>query len=264
MIDARVRPAAEPAAWVRIATVASPMTQPGGGRGVVAVVAGGHVVGVHLRRRVGADDVRVADVEDAARCRRVDARSPSHRRGARISELAQVLVRKICGSHPEFCGLGVLDLLSELTALGAERHRHDHVGRVRWRSLRPATSAGRCRSASIVCSVDDLDAGVIGDLLERLEVLVAELAGHGEQRDRGAVGVRLGDRVEVRLALDGVRDQAARGPRVALDVVAPLGRTGQVVELRDALGVQRVAHGEVVVRADDAGEQVDAGSRSAS
>ena len=82
--------------------------------------------------------------------------------------------------------------------------------------VRPAPSAGWCRPASIVCSVDDLDAGVLGAVLERLEVQVAELAVHGEQATLAPSGnCLLRCSLDVDLASVLYGDQPARGPRVA-------------------------------------------------
>ena len=50
--------------------------------------------------------------------------------------------------------------------------------------------------------------------------------------------------------------ERAGGPRVVGDLT-PRRRTGEGEELRDALPVQRVAHRQVVGRADDAGDDVD-------
>ena len=79
--------------------------------------------------------------------------------------------------------LGVGQLVEEGGALQAERHGHDRVGRL-------AGDAADLRGGRVVVGgldgllVDDLEAELVGLLLERVDVGLAELVVDVEQRDR--------------------------------------------------------------------------------
>ena len=188
------------------------------------------------------------------RCRR---RSGPPRRGS--ARCAHVLVMYTTGSQP-VAALALASSLRNVMHWAPSGTVMITSGAASAR-LETCACGGASSPSSTVSSATISRPGFVGGRPEVVHRDVAELVVDVVQPDRGVREVG-GDVLGVAAVLVLVRRQQSGRPRVVLDL-AEAGIAGQHVELRDALLVERVAHGEVVLRADDPGEEVRRRRRSA-